>query len=90
MKHGFGPKGAIIGLAFPVGTLIGSLTLNPLLSLCQNFTSIFTCFLLFIELLAYISFFFIDPVLENFTVYLIIFGFIFLIFIVPYSKQATN
>ena len=90
MKEGFGQKAAILGLCHPTGCFIGSLLLSPLVSLCSSYTHIITCIFVSMKMLLIISLFFVNVSVENFPVYLLIFGTLFTLHIVPYSKESTN
>ena len=88
LKFGFGAT--LISFTMPVGTFLGSVTLNPLLAKCPSITSIFTTICLFLIFASSFSmlFFGSDPV--DLPFYLIAFFIGQYVSMIPYAKSITN
>ena len=89
MKEGFAEKAALIGICFPAGSLIGSLALTPIVALCERYAAFITSFL-FLKVPIFASFFFIQPTVDNFAIYAILFLVTFTLQIVAQSRLSTT
>ena len=90
MKLQFGFKATYISLAFPIGSLLGSLTLNPLTNNYPGQVPILTTALMSICFLCSVATVFLGENTDHLLYYVIIFLIYFYLWIVPFSKTLTN
>ena len=83
-------RSAVISLTFPIGTFLGSIVINPLLTICPNYASISTIVLLFLGFISYASLGFLSHEIDDYLLYIVFFGLGEFFMIVPYSVTMTS
>ena len=90
MEMGFGYDATWIVFSYSVGTSVGSLTINPLLKCYPELKNAATIILLFLESICLSIIFFVDIKEENLGIFIILFAFIAIFLIAPYSRSGST
>lgn len=87
---GFDSASTWIALAYPVGTMIGAFTMNPLLKKCPSYVPIFTTLLLFGECSCFLGVILLDTVMSNLPFFIILLTAAYMLQIAPFSRTSST
>lgn len=89
-ESGFDSTSTWIALTYPVGAMVGSIIMNPLLKKCPEYAPIFTTFLLFGESLCFLGVILLDPVMSNLPFFIVLLASAYILQIAPFSRASST
>ena len=90
MLEGFGFDATWILFTYSIGNSFGALTINPILKCFPNVVPVATIYLLVLECCCLLSVLFIELTIENFAIFIVLFGLAAILLIAPFSRSVST